>query len=135
MKLNDSGICLAAFHLYADHFLAPLVEDVGRALEKQHPEDVFLELGGIHLAAQDVGCFEQMAFQLGQCQGHQGFSRLVMARFLCSAVQGLRKICRCKFAGQRGVFFIARGACFIETGTCRACWVGSMSLARVSASK
>jgi hypothetical protein len=52
---------LAAFHFEADHLLAALVEDVGAALEEQHPEDVFLELGGVHLAAQDVGSFEEMA--------------------------------------------------------------------------
>jgi hypothetical protein len=48
----------------------PLLEHVGAAFQEQHPEDVFLELGGIHLAAQDVGGFEQVALQLGQGQRH-----------------------------------------------------------------
>jgi hypothetical protein len=43
-----------------------LVEHVGAALEEQHPEDVFLELRSVHLAAQDVGGFEEVAFQLWQ---------------------------------------------------------------------
>jgi hypothetical protein len=47
-----------------------LLEHVGAALQEQHPEDVFLELGGIHLAAQDVGGLEQVAFQLWEGQGH-----------------------------------------------------------------
>ena len=37
-------------------------------LQEQHPEDVLLELRGIHLAAQDVRRREQVAFQLGQGQ-------------------------------------------------------------------
>ena len=37
------------------------VEHVRRTLQEQHPEDVLLELGGIHLAPQDVRRREQMA--------------------------------------------------------------------------
>ena len=39
-------------------------------LEKEHAEDVFLELAGVHLAAQDVGGFEEVAFKLGQGERH-----------------------------------------------------------------
>lgn len=61
---------VATFHFQTDHLLAPLLEHVGAALEEQHAEDVYLELGGVHLAAQDVGGLEQVALQLGQGQGH-----------------------------------------------------------------
>jgi hypothetical protein len=38
----------------------------------EHPEDVVLVLGGIHLAAEDVGGGEQVAFELGPGQlGHR----------------------------------------------------------------
>ncbi len=56
------GGCLACIDFKLDHFGAALFEHIGAALEEQHPKDVFLELGGIHLAAQDVGGFEEMAF-------------------------------------------------------------------------
>ena len=46
--------------------LALAVELVGEALEEQHAEDEFLELGGVHLAAQDVGGLEKKAFELGE---------------------------------------------------------------------
>ena len=55
-------------------FLAPLIEHVGTALEKEHSKDVFLEFGRVHLAAQDVGGFKQVAFELGQSQRHHGNS-------------------------------------------------------------
>ena len=48
--------------LVVDDLLPALRELVGAALEEQHAEDVFLELGGVHLAAQDVGGFEEVAF-------------------------------------------------------------------------
>ena len=38
--------------------LALAVELVGEALQEEHAEDEFLELGGIHLSAQDVGGLE-----------------------------------------------------------------------------
>ena len=44
--------------------LALAVEFIGEALEEQHAEDEFLELGGVHLAAQDVGGLEQETFEL-----------------------------------------------------------------------
>ena len=40
------------------YLLAALVEYVRAPLEEQHAEDVFLELGGIHLAAQNIGGFK-----------------------------------------------------------------------------
>ena len=51
------------------------LELVGKALEEEHPEDKFLELRGIHLAAQDVGGFEKKGFELGKgdfVAGHVG---------------------------------------------------------------
>ena len=48
-----------------DDFLIALGKDVGAALEEQHAEDVFLELRGVHFAAQDVGGGEEVAFKLG----------------------------------------------------------------------
>ena len=46
--------------------LALAVEFVGQALQEEHAEDEFLELGGVHLAAQDVGGLEEEAFELGE---------------------------------------------------------------------
>ena len=40
------------------------VELVGQALEEQQAEDEFLELGRIHLAAQDVRGLEEEGFEL-----------------------------------------------------------------------
>ncbi len=42
------------------------VELVRQALDEQHAEDEFLELAGVHLAAQDVGGLEEEALQLGE---------------------------------------------------------------------
>lgn len=58
------GRSLAGDNLLRDDLFAALVEHIGTALEEQHAEDVFLELRGVHLAAQDVGGLEQVAFQL-----------------------------------------------------------------------
>src|SRR5438270_738130 len=58
-----------------DDLLAPLLEHVGAALEEQHAEDVFLEFRGIHLAAQDVGCREEVPLKLRQ--GELAHRRLV----------------------------------------------------------
>lgn len=46
--------------------LALLVKDIGHALEKEHPEDIFLLLGRMHGAAQNVGGFHQEGFELGE---------------------------------------------------------------------
>ena len=45
---------------------ATLLEHVRAPLQEQHPEDVLLELGGIHLAAQDVGGPEEVTFELSE---------------------------------------------------------------------
>jgi len=42
------------------------VELIRQALEELHAEDELLELGGIHLAAQNVGGLEQKGFKLGE---------------------------------------------------------------------
>lgn len=48
-----------------------LLEHIRGVLQEEHPEGVFLELGGIHLAAQDVRGTEQVPFELWQRQaGH-----------------------------------------------------------------
>src|SRR4051794_14167014 len=41
-------------------------ELIRAALQEQHPEDVLLELGGIHLPAKDVCGREQMPLELGE---------------------------------------------------------------------
>jgi hypothetical protein len=46
--------------------LAFSVEFIRQALDEQHAEDEFLELGGIHLAAQDVRRLEEKVFKLGE---------------------------------------------------------------------
>jgi len=62
------GFLLAAapLDLLGDDLIPPLLEHIRAALQEQHPKDVFLELRGIHLAAQDVGRTEQVALQLGE---------------------------------------------------------------------
>jgi hypothetical protein len=55
------------------------VKFVGQPLEKEHPEDEFLELGGVHFPAKDIGGFEKEAFELGEgdfISGH-GRSRIL----------------------------------------------------------
>ncbi|MNN35242.1 hypothetical protein D3C81_1490890 [compost metagenome] len=64
------GLTLAGVHFIGNDLLIALLENVGAALEEQHAKNVFLELRGIHLAAQNIGSLEQMAFQLLQREGH-----------------------------------------------------------------
>ncbi|HEX3053055.1 MAG TPA: hypothetical protein VHP83_20520 [Aggregatilineaceae bacterium] len=50
---------------------ASFVEDIGGTFQEQDTENVFLKLGGVHLAAQNIGGSVEMAFQLGKGQfGH-----------------------------------------------------------------
>ena len=42
------------------------LKDIGGALQEEHPEDVLLELGGIHLAAQDVCGGKEVTLKLRQ---------------------------------------------------------------------
>ncbi|WPL17934.1 hypothetical protein Thiowin_02977 [Thiorhodovibrio winogradskyi] len=58
--------------LLAQNAFTLLLEGIGTALEEQQAKDVFLELRGIHLAAQDVGGREQMPFQFWECELGQG---------------------------------------------------------------
>ena len=44
--------------------LALAIELIRQALEKEHPKDKFLKCRRIHLAAQDVGGFEEESFKL-----------------------------------------------------------------------
>lgn len=55
-----------------DELLADHVELVGGPLQEEHPEDVLLELRGVHLAAEDVGRSEQMPLKLRQRQLRHG---------------------------------------------------------------
>ena len=61
------GLCLAAAlgELLGDDGLPPGLEHIRAALQEQHPEDVLLELRGIHLAPEDVSSAEEVALQLG----------------------------------------------------------------------
>ena len=52
--------------LLADDVRPSRLEDVGGTLEEQHAEDELLELGTVHLAAQDVDGGEEVAFELGE---------------------------------------------------------------------
>ena len=63
----------AESQLLRDDGGTPNLELVRAPLQEQHPEDVLLELGGIHLAAQDVGGTEQMSLQL--CEGQLPMGR------------------------------------------------------------
>jgi len=63
-----AGLVLAApvdRHLLLHDRLVAGLEDVGGALEEEHAKDVLLVFGGVHLAAQDVGRGEEVAFELG----------------------------------------------------------------------
>ena len=60
--LAGGGLALAAGHLVGDHLLKALLEHVRATLQEQHAEDVLLEFGGVHLAAQDIGGTEEVAF-------------------------------------------------------------------------
>ncbi len=67
------GCCMALGLQLRAHGGAVGIELVGHALEEQHAEDVFLVLGGIHLAAQDVAGLEQQVFEFGEGElGHGG---------------------------------------------------------------
>lgn len=78
----------ALFELSGEDLLALDVEHVAGALQEQRTEDVLLELGGIHLAAEDVGSCEEMSFELGQGEHGEraGGTRLAQSyqRPLCS---------------------------------------------------
>ncbi len=64
--------------LFKDPLPARL-ELVRAALQKEHAEDELLELRGVHLAAQDVRCAEEVTFQLLQREGsHDLFSREIL---------------------------------------------------------
>ena len=65
----------APLQILLDDFLILLIKDIGTALQKQHAEYVFLKLGSVHLAPQDIGGGKQVSFQLGQSQfGHESCS-------------------------------------------------------------
>jgi hypothetical protein len=68
--LAGIGLGFPPFDLLGDHLLEALLEHIRATLQEQHPEDVLLELRGIHLAPQDVGGAEEVAFELIQGEGH-----------------------------------------------------------------
>ena len=51
-----------AIELVFNDLIVLLLEHIARPLEEQRPEDVLLELRRVHLAPQDVGSSEKMAF-------------------------------------------------------------------------
>jgi hypothetical protein len=48
--------------------LAFLIEQIAQPLQEEHAEDVFLVLGGVHVAAQVVTGAEQQARKLRECK-------------------------------------------------------------------
>jgi hypothetical protein len=42
------------------------VKLIGEPLQEQHPEDEFLELGGVHLAAEDIRGLKEKGLELGE---------------------------------------------------------------------
>lgn len=53
------------------HFAKGSIKYVRTTLQKQHAEYVFLKLGGIHLATQNISGRKEMTLQLGQGEfGH-----------------------------------------------------------------
>ena len=58
--------CAASLHLFGDDNIVTFVEDVRHTLQEQHTEDVFLVLRRIHLAAQNIRGFHEVAFELSE---------------------------------------------------------------------
>ena len=66
-KLCDQlGLVLEVGEVFLSELVPFAVELVGEPLEEQHPEDEFLELGRIHLAAQNVRSLEQEGLELSE---------------------------------------------------------------------
>lgn len=59
----------AASELALNDLLTMLLEHVGAAFQKQHPEDVFLKLQGIHLAAQISAALNRWRSSCGRISG------------------------------------------------------------------
>jgi hypothetical protein len=57
-----------------------LVVDIGDTFEKQEGEYVGFEIGGVHRAAENVGSFPEVGFELAQGEG--GCGPLGIGRFL-----------------------------------------------------
>ena len=57
--LDKVGLVFQVGEVLLAELLALAVELVGEALEEEQAEDEFLELRGVHLAAEDVGGFEK----------------------------------------------------------------------------
>ena len=66
-------------------------EDVGRPLQEERAEDVLLELGRVHLPAQDVGGGEEMAFELRQSEFGHGPPLGRWAYWAAWSLQGTRQ--------------------------------------------
>ena len=66
----DSPVCpvLGAFsgEVLLNNPVVFFFKDIRAAFEEEHAEDIFLELRGVHLAAQDIGGREEMVFKLRQ---------------------------------------------------------------------
>ena len=77
------GLVLEVGKVLLAELLALAVELVGEPLQEQHSEDEFLELGGVHLAAQDVGGLEEEGFELGEGDlllGHREFRSIIFGK-------------------------------------------------------
>jgi hypothetical protein len=93
------GPALPVCMLEPNHLLAPLLEHVGAALQEEHPENVFLELGCIHLPAQDVGGFEEVPLELREGQWQRRAPIIVSPGWMAGAWRwkcwrSVRRICR-----------------------------------------
>ncbi len=76
VRLRKPGQLLVAGLI--DDLLVFLVPDIADALEEQQREDVGLEVSRIHRAAQDVGGFPEVAFELTQGYGTWGIQSELM---------------------------------------------------------
>ena len=79
--LDQLGLVFEMGEVLLAQLLALAVELVGQALQKEHPEDEFLELRSVHLAAQDIRGFEEEGFELGEgdlFSGQDGVLNMIM---------------------------------------------------------
>jgi len=70
-SLGGLGLGPTLLEFLVQKILVAGLEHVRAPLQEQHAEDVFLELGGIHLTAQNVRGGEQVTLELGKRQRHR----------------------------------------------------------------
>ena len=79
---------------FIDDFLVFLVPDIADALEEQQRKDVGLEVSRTDWAAQDVGGFPKMAFELGWGDVEQRVVRCLAAFFVFTVAEEVScKLC------------------------------------------